>query len=57
MISTNYLVENKKMSNLTWFGVGGCSRYYFQPTSEVDLFSFLKDNDLTSNLSQELALI
>jgi len=46
MISTNYLVENKKMSNLTWFGVGGCSRYYFQPTSEVDLVSFLKDNDL-----------
>ena len=46
MIRTNSLVENKKMSNLTWFGVGGCSKYYFQPSSEKDLVSFLKDNEL-----------
>ena len=46
MISKNNLLENKKMSSLTWFGVGGCSKYYFQPTSEKDLVSFLKDNDL-----------
>ncbi len=41
----NYLLENKKMSNLTWFGVGGCSKYYFQPSSEKDLVSFLKENE------------
>ena len=46
MISTNSLVQNKKMSNLTWFGVGGCSKYYFQPSSEKDLISFLKNNKL-----------
>ena len=46
MISKNYLLENKKMSNLTWFGVGGYSKYYFQPSSEKDLVSFLKHNDL-----------
>ena len=46
MINTNYLIENKKMSNLTWFGVGGCSKYYFQPSSEKDLVSFLRDNEL-----------
>ena len=46
MISKSTLVENKKMSNLTWFGVGGYSKYYFQPLSEQDLFSFLKDNDI-----------
>ena len=46
MISTTSLVENKKMSNLTWFGVGGCSKYYFQPSSEENLISFLKDNQL-----------
>ena len=46
MISKNYLLENKKMSNLTWFGVGGCSKYYFQPSSEKDLISFLKDYEL-----------
>ena len=46
MISITSLVENKKMSNLTWFGVGGCSKYYFQPSSEENLVSFLKDNQL-----------
>ena len=46
MINRNSLIENKNMSKLTWFGVGGCSKYYFQPSSEQDLFSFLKDNDL-----------
>ena len=46
MASKNYLLENKKMSNLTWFGVGGYSKYYFQPSSEKDLVSFLKYNDL-----------
>ena len=46
MISTNSLVENKKMNKLTWFGVGGCSKYYFQPSSEEDLVSFLKSNEL-----------
>ena len=46
MINKNYLFQNKKMSNLTWFGVGGFSKYYFQPSSEEDLVSFLKDNDL-----------
>ena len=46
MISTNSLVQNKKMSNLTWFGVGGFSKYYFQPSSEKDLISFLKNNEL-----------
>ena len=46
MASKNYLLENKKMSNLTWFGVGGYSKYYFQPSSEKDLVSFLKDNEL-----------
>ena len=46
MINKNFLFQNKKMSNLTWFGVGGYSKYYFQPTSEEDLVSFLKDNNL-----------
>ena len=46
MINKNSLFQNKKMSNLTWFGVGGFSKYYFQPSSEEDLISFLKDNDL-----------
>ena len=40
------LVKNKNMSNLTWFGVGGFSKYYFQPSSEKDLVSFLKNNNL-----------
>ena len=46
MSSRKFLVENKKMSNLTWFGVGGCSKYYFQPSSEEDLVYFLKNNNL-----------
>ena len=46
MISKSSLIENKKMSNLTWFGVGGFSKYYFQPSSEKDLVSFLQYNDL-----------
>ena len=46
MIDKNFLFQNKKMSNLTWFGVGGLSKYYFQPSSEQDLVSFLKDNEL-----------
>ena len=45
MINKNFLFQNKKMSNLTWFGVGGLSKYYFQPSSEQDLVSFLKDNE------------
>ena len=46
MINKNFLFQNKKMSNLTWFGVGGLSKYYFQPSSENDLVTFLKDNEL-----------
>ena len=46
MINKNFLSQNKKMSNLTWFGVGGLSKYYFQPSSEKDLVSFLKGNEL-----------
>ena len=46
MMSKSPLIENKKMSNLTWFGVGGFSKYYFQPSSEKDLISFLQYNDL-----------
>ena len=46
MINKNLLFQNKKMSNLTWFGVGGLSKYYFQPSSEKDLVTFLKDNEL-----------
>ena len=46
MISKSSLIENKKMSNLTWFGVGGFSKYYFQPSSEKDLVSFLQHNNL-----------
>ena len=46
MINKNFLFQNKKMSNLTWFGVGGLSKYYFQPSSEKDLVSFLRDNEL-----------
>ena len=46
MINKNFLFQNKKMSDLTWFGVGGLSKYYFQPSSEKDLVSFLKDNEL-----------
>ena len=46
MISKSSFVENKKMSNLTWFGVGGFSKYYFQPLSEKELISFLQYNDL-----------
>ena len=46
MTHENSLFQNKKMSNLTWFGVGGFSKYYFQPTSEEDLVSFLKNNKL-----------
>ena len=46
MINKNFLSQNKKMNNLTWFNVGGLSKYYFQPSSEKDLVSFLKDNEL-----------
>ena len=46
MISKNHLLENKRMNKLTWFGVGGYSRYYYQPLSEKDLVTFLKHNDL-----------
>ena len=46
MVNMSTLVENKNMSNLTWFGVGGFSKYYFQPSSEKDLVSFLKYNNL-----------
>ena len=46
MINKNVLFQNKKMSNLTWFGVGGLSKYYFQPSSEKDLVTFLRDNEL-----------
>ena len=46
MINKNFLFQNKKMSNLTWFGVGGLSKYYFQPSSEKDLVTFLKHNEL-----------
>jgi len=46
MIDKNFLSQNKKMNNLTWFNVGGLSKYYFQPSSEKDLVSFLKDNEL-----------
>ena len=46
MINKNFFFQNKKMNNLTWFGVGGLSKYYFQPLSEKDLISFLKDNKL-----------
>jgi len=46
MINKNFLFQNKKMSNLTWFNVGGLSKYYFQPSSEKDLVTFLKDNEL-----------
>ena len=46
MIDKNFLSQNKKMNNLTWFSVGGLSKYYFQPSSEKDLVSFLKDNEL-----------
>ncbi len=46
MINKNFLFQNKKMSILTWFGVGGLSKYYFQPSSEKDLVTFLKDNEL-----------
>ena len=46
MINKNFLFQNKKMSNLTWFSVGGLSKYYFQPSSEKDLVSFLKGNEL-----------
>ena len=46
MINKNFLFQNKKMSNLTWFNVGGLSKYYFQPSSEKDLVSFLRNNEL-----------
>ncbi len=46
MINKNSLFENKKTSNLTWFGVGGISKYYFQPSSEKDLVSFLENNKI-----------
>ena len=46
MINKNFLFQNKKMNNLTWFSVGGLSKYYFQPSSEKDLVSFLKNNEL-----------
>ncbi len=46
MIDKNFLSQNKKMNNLTWFNVGGLSKYYFQPSSEKDLVTFLKDNEL-----------
>ena len=42
MISKSSLIENKKMSNLTWFGVGGFSKYYFQPLSEKELIFFFE---------------
>ncbi len=46
MYSKNFLLKNKKINHLTWFGVGGPTKYYFQPKSENDLISFLKLNNL-----------
>ncbi len=43
----NYRIEtNKQLSKLTWFNVGGMSKFYFQPKTFKCLESFLKDNSL-----------
>ncbi|MAJ13928.1 MAG: UDP-N-acetylenolpyruvoylglucosamine reductase [SAR116 cluster bacterium] len=50
MIEKNNIVKNKKLNRLTWFGVGGTSKIYFQPETEEDLISFLKKNKSNLNI-------
>ena len=45
LISEN-LVRNKSLAPLTWFNVGGNSKYYFQPKSVEELIKFLKEKKI-----------
>ena len=36
--------KNTKLSNLSWFNLGGPAEYFFKPESKKQLIEFLKDN-------------
>ena len=48
MLDNNFITKNiildESLSKFTWFNVGGSSKYYFKPKSEIDLINFLKKN-------------
>ncbi len=50
LISEN-LVRNKSLAPLTWFNVGGNSKYYFQPKSVEELIKFLKEKKIKCEIS------
>ena len=38
------IFKNTKLSNLSWFNLGGPAEYFFKPESKKQLIEFLKDN-------------
>ena len=40
----NYLTENVKLSNYSWFNLGGPAQYLFKPENSKQLIQFLKEN-------------
>ena len=39
-----YLTENVKLSNYSWFNLGGPAQYLFKPENSKQLIQFLKEN-------------
>ena len=40
----NSIFNNKKLSNYSWFNLGGPAEYFFKPTNKSQLIKFLKEN-------------
>ena len=40
----NNISLNTKLSNYSWFNLGGPAEYLFKPNDKSQLISFLKDN-------------
>ena len=40
----NSIFDNKKLSNYSWFNLGGPAEYFFKPTNKSQLIKFLKEN-------------
>ena len=40
----NTIFSNKKLSNYSWFNLGGPAEYFFKPQNEKQLIEFLKEN-------------
>ncbi len=41
---SNNIYNNKKLSNYSWFNLGGPAEYFFTPKSKKQLIDFLKEN-------------